>query len=377
MLAKVKNMPAYKNEKRGTWYCSFHYKDWDGTSRRKKKEGFKTRREALEWERDFIATKSGSPDMTLEQLYQLYMEDCSSRLRETTMDGKRWLIESKILPTFGKIPVRDITPAMIRKWQNGLLANPGEYSQTYLRTINNQLSAMMNYAIRFYGLPNNPVTVCGAFGKMRAEEMNFWTRDEFRRAIEYVEKPAARLAFEILFWTGMRSGELLALTLNDVDFEKSSISITKTAAQIRGELTINPPKTPRSNRVVAVPRFLLALIKDYADRLVDYKPDDQLFYFTKHYLKYELDDAAFRAGVKHIRVHDLRHSHASLLVEMGYSPVLISERLGHENIQTTLQTYSHLYPDKQVEVVEKLQDIEGENYADVLSNFEKKTEESK
>lgn len=270
--------------------------------------------------------------------------------------------------------MRDITPTMIRRWQNDLLADPAGYSQTYLKTINNQMSAVMNYAVTYYGLQKNPVPLCGPFGKKKADEMNFWTREEFRLFIAQVKKPAARLAFEMLFWTGMRSGELLALTLNDVDFATSRISITKTAAQVNGETVINPPKTPRSNRTVAVPRFLLALIKDYVDRLDEYEPDEPLFYFTKHYLKHELDKGAAAAGVKRIRVHDLRHSHASLLIEMGYSPLLVSERLGHENIQTTLQTYSHLYPDKQGEVVSRLEDDESENYTALLSDFEKKIE---
>lgn len=367
-------MSVYKNEKRGTWFVSFRYKDWDGARRQKKKEGFKTRREALEYERDFLASKAGTTDMSFGALCELYMADCATRLRATTMENKRFLFDSKILPTFHSVPVRDITPTMVRRWQNSLLSDPEGYSQTYLKTINNQLSAAMNYAVRFYGLPQNPVPLCGPFGKKKAEEMQFWTREEFGRFIQCVKKPAARLAFELLFWTGMRSGELLALTLADVDFEKSRISITKTAAQLNGETIINPPKTPQSNRTVAVPRFLLALISDYADRLVDYEPTDRLFYFTKHFLKYEMDAATEAAGVKRIRVHDLRHSHASLLIEMGYSPLLVSERLGHENIQTTLQTYSHLYPDKQGEVVSRLEDDENENYSDILSDFERKIE---
>lgn len=113
---------------------------------------------------------------------------------------------------------------------------------------------------------------------------------------------------------------------------------------MKGETGINPPKTPQSNRTVAVPRFLLALISDYADRLVDYEPQDRLFYFTKHYLRHEL----------------------------GCSPLLVSEWLGHEKIQTTLQTYAHLYPDKQGEVVSRLETDESENYSAVLSYFEKK-----
>lgn len=365
-------MPAYKNDKRGTWFVSFHYTDWDGKNRRKKKEGFKTKREALEYEREFKAKMGGGTDMSFGSLVELYMEDCRTRLRETTCASKQWLFDSKILPHFRDVAVRDITPTMIRKWQNELLSDPENYSQTYLKTINNQLSACFNYAIRFYGVQKNPVVLCGAFGKGKAEEMQFWTRDEFYQFIEAVEKPAARLAFEILFWTGMRSGELLALTLNDVDFEKSTIRISKTITQINGKTIISPPKTPKGNRTVVIPCFLLALIRDYADRLVDYEPQEQLFYFTKHFLKREMENGCRKSGVKRIRVHDLRHSHASMLIEMGYQPLLISERLGHENIQTTLDTYSHLYPNKQNEAVSAMEQSEGERYADILSAFEKK-----
>lgn len=368
-------MSVYKNEKRGTWFVSFRYDDWDGTRKQKKKEGFRTRREALEYEQEFKRKQGGGTDMSFGSLVELYMADCATRLRATTVESKQWIFDSKILPTFRSVAVRDITPTMIRRWQNALLTDPAGYSQTYLKTINNQMSAVMNYAIRFYGLRSNPVVVCGPFGKKTATAMQFWTRDEFRCFIEGVKKPAARLAFELLFWTGMRSGELLALTLADVDFEKSRISINKTLATVKGETVVNPPKTPKSNRVVSVPRFILALIRDYADRLVDYEPQDRLFYFTKHFLRYELAAGCKASGVKPIRVHDLRHSHASMLIEMGFSPLLVSERLGHENIQTTLQTYSHLYPDKQEEVSSRLESDEGENYSGVLSDFERKIED--
>lgn len=367
-------MSVYKNEKRGTWFVSFRYTDWDGTRKQKKKEGFRTKREALEFEREFLKKQGGGTDMSFGSLVELYMEDCATRLRATTVANKQCLFDSKILPTFRSVAVRDITPTMIRRWQNSLLNDPAGYSQTYLKTINNQMSAVMNFAIRYYGLSKNPVVVCGPFGKKSASAMQFWTRDEFRQFIEFVKKPAARLAFELLFWTGMRSGELLALTLDDVDFENARISITKTATQLNGETVINPPKTPKSNRVISVPRFLLALIRDYADRLVDYEPHERLFYFTKHFLLYEMKAACEASGVKKIRVHDLRHSHASLLIEMGFDPLLVSERLGHENIQTTLQTYSHLYPNKQEEVSSRLESEEGENYAAFISDFEKKIE---
>ena len=98
-------------------------------------------------------------------------------------------------------------------------------------------------------------------------------------------------------------------------------------------------------------------VKDYADRLYGYDPSDRLFEVTKHYLKHEMERGCKKTGLREIRVHDIRHSHASLLVEMGFSPLLIAERLGHEKVQTTMDTYSHLYPNKQVEVARQLDGI--------------------
>ncbi|MGN0489376.1 MAG: tyrosine-type recombinase/integrase [Ruminococcus sp.] len=370
-------MPAYKNKKRGTWYCSFRYKDALGNRKQKKKEGFKTRREALDFERSFLKERAGAPDMSFRSMYNIYIADCETRMRATYLSGKKSIFETKILPVFGPIPVCDIDAAMVRNWQNDLLADPKGYAPTYLKSINNQLSALFNFAVRFYRLPLNPVPLAGPFGKKNADEMDFWTREEYGRFIAEVKKPAARLAFELLFWTGMREGELLALTLNDVDFKTSKISITKSFATLEGEEILNDAKTEKSNRAVVAPRFLLAEIRDYVDRLVGYEPDQRLFYFTKSYLYKQRDAACKSSGVKVIRIHDLRHSHASMLIEMGCSPLLLKERLGHENIQTTLQTYSHLYPDKQAEVVSQLEAGEAGNYAEVLSDFEKKMENEK
>ena len=370
-------IPAYKHPKRNSWYCAFWYTDFDGVRRKKKKEGFKTKREALDFERDFLANQTSTADLTFAGLYNIYMADCETRLRGTTVEAKKWVFESKILPTFGSTRIKDITPAMVRRWQNKLMDDKADYSQTYLKTINTQLSAIMNYAVRFYGLSKNPVTLCGPFGKGKADEMLFWTREEFGRFIAEVKKPAARLAFEVLFWTGMREGELLALTLNDVDFINSKISITKSLGKIKGEWVINPPKTPKSNRTISVPRFLLALIKDYADRLYEYDPSDRLFYFSKYLLGDEIKARSEAAGVKTIRVHDLRHSHSSFLINMNVPILLISHRLGHENIETTLRTYSHLYPEKQQEMINQMEQSESENYSEVLSDFESKISDIK
>jgi integrase len=351
-------LPVYKDEKRKTWYCAFRYKDWTGTSRQHKKRGFAKKSEAQEYERNFLKKLSGSCDMAFGSMVELYMEDCKSRLRPTTYEGKKYLIDSKILPTFKDLPVNAITAATVRKWQNELLDNEAEYAPTYLKTINNQLSAIFNYAKRYYGLPVNPAAVAGSIGKKNAEAMQFWTKDEFQLfAAAVSDKPAAYAIFNTLFWTGMRSGELLALTLDDVDFTAKTVSITKSYARINSEDVISPPKTPKSRRVITVPDFLLDILEDYAGRLVDYEPSERLFEYTKHFLQNEMARGCKKSGVKKIRVHDVRHSHASLLIELGFSPLLISERLGHENVETTLEIYAHLYPDKHGEVSSKLNEL--------------------
>lgn len=360
-------MPVYKDEKRNTWYCKFYYKDWQGVNRQKKKEGFTTQREAKAYEREFLNKAKASVDMTFGSLYQIYMEDCQSRLKPTTYANKEYVIKLKVLPYFKDMPINTIEPSTIRKWQNELLTHENGYSQTYLKTVNNQLTAMFNFAMKYYKLPSNPARIAGSMGKKNADSMEFWTVEEFNRFIPQVEdKVVSKVVFELLFWTGMRSGELLALTLNDFDFQGQTVSISKNYARHDNQDLILEPKTPKSKRVITIPPFLCDLVKDYASKLYDYKPDERLFMVTKHFLHHEMSRGSKKANVKRIRIHDLRHSHASLLIEMGFSPLLISERLGHENIETTLQTYSHLYPNKHSEVANKLQELNDKNQPEKL-----------
>jgi integrase len=351
-------MPAYKDINRGSWYCSFYYTDWTGKKKKKKKEGFKTQREAKSFEREFLERSHASPDMSFKSLVELYMEDCKSRLKPTTYANKEFIINLKVLPYFKDMQINSIEPATIRKWQNELISHKNNYSPTYLKTVNNQLSAIFNFAMKYYKLPTNPARICGSMGKKNAEAMSFWTKEEFQKFIDFMlNKPVSKAIFEILFWTGIRSGELLALTLNDFNFKDQTVSINKNYARHIGEDLILDTKTPKSNRVITIPKFLCEIVQDYVSKLYEYKANERLFQVSRHYLRYEIVRANKKIGIKKIRVHDLRHSHASLLIEMGFSPLLISERLGHENIETTLNTYSHLYPNKHGEVADKLQEL--------------------
>ncbi len=351
-------MPTYKDAKTGLWYCKFVFSDWTGNRKQKKKMGFKLQKEAKAYEVEFLQKAHASCDMNLSSIVSLYMEDCKARLKPTTYAGKEFLINTHVLPFFGSMPVNTITATTIRKWQTEMMCNNNNYSETYLKTIHNQVSAIFNFACKYYKLPENPARLCGSMGRKNADSMQFWTIDEFKRFIASVDdKMVSTIVFSLLFWTGMRSGEMLALTLNDFDFESKTVLINKSYARLKNEDLILEPKTPKSKRKIALSPFLCDMINEYVEKLVYYDPMDRLFNITKYYLQHEMDRGCKKSGVKRIRVHDLRHSHASLLIEMGFSPLLISERLGHEDIKTTLQTYSHLYPNKQAEVAERLQGL--------------------
>lgn len=349
-------MKAEKDPKTGKWLIQYRYTDWQGNRKKSTKRGFETKREAEEWLLGFLMTQQADLNMTFEEFLQLYYDDMAPRLREHTMRTKHYIIDDKLLPYFGKKKMNAITAADVRKWQNEMLTKG--YSQTYLRTVNNQLTAIFNYASKYYDLHSNPCKKAGSIGKNKAEEMNFWTESEFTQFLKAVsDKPKSRAAFMTLFWTGMRLGELLALTPADIDFQEKKISITKSYQRIDHRDVITPPKTPKSNRVVTAPSFLLDELKSYMDKLYCLESTDRLFSVTKYYIEHEMKRGIKKSGAKKIRVHDLRHSHCALLFELNVPPLQASERLGHERVETTLNIYAHLYPDKQKEVSEKLEHL--------------------
>lgn len=353
-------MPQYKDEKTNTWYCKFYYTDYTGTKRQKKKRGFKLQREAKEWERNFLETQQADITMNFESFTKIYNEDMKHRLREHTFTQKQYVINKKLIPFFGKIPVNQITPANVRKWQNELMSHKDDkgngYSETYLRTINNQLTAILNYAVRYYGLRENPCRKAGSIGKGHAEEMQFWTTEEFKKFLQKIsDKPQARAGFLTLYYTGLRIGELLALEYCDIDFDECKITVNKSYQRINCKDVITPPKTPKSIRTISIPEFLRDELREYTDKLYHIHKHDRIFPYTKSFFEHEMIRGTRDGEVNRIRLHDLRHSHASLLIELGFTPLLIADRLGHEKVETTLNTYSHLFPHKRDEVASKLQ----------------------
>ena len=353
-------MPAYKytlKNGKTMWYANFYYTDWTGKKQHVCKRGFKTQREAKEYEYSFMDQEKNTSDILFSSLVENYLEDMSHRLKPTTMENKRFIINGKLLPYFGNLKVCDIDTIKVRKWQNELLSYRGDdgkpFSQTYLKTVNNQLSALMNYAVDHYRLACNPCRTAGSMGKSRAEEMKIWTQEQYEQFSNAIQKSSVKLAFDVLFYTGMREGELLALTPADI-LPSKRIDINKNYARIKGEELFLVPKTPKAKRSISIPDFLYNDIQAYISKLYGIEKGDRIFYFTKSALDKEIKRVAEKAGLPPIRVHDLRHSHASMLVEIGFSPLEIANRLGHESVKTTLDTYSHLYPDKDQHLADRL-----------------------
>jgi integrase len=337
------------------------YDDLQGKRKQKCKRGFLTKREAQNWERKFLLQSDGNLDMTFSDFYEIYKNDMIGRLKQNTWESKEHIITTKILPYFGDKQMKEIQPKDVLAWQNSLLryrdskGNP--YSETYLKSVHNQLSAILNHAVRFYGLTSNPAAKAGSIGVKNASEMDFWTKDEYLKFSEVMmDKPVSYYAFEMLYWCGIRLGELLALTPADFDFQNKTLRINKSYQRIKKQDVITDPKTKKSNRVIEMPDFLCEEMQDYFGMLYDLKPDERIFTITKSYLHHEMDRGAKESGVKRIRIHDLRHSHVSLLIEMGFTAVAIADRVGHESIEITYR-YAHLFPSKQKEMANKLNEI--------------------
>ena len=369
VMGEKTNMAVYRDKSNGydgkTWRVAVYYTDWQGNKKKHEKRGFKTKKSAQSYETEFIAKKKKDINMGFSAFVELYLTDIKPQIKLTTYVTKENIINTHILPYFENKSLSDITSVDILQWQNELLMlrddNGKGYSQTYLRTVQNQLNAIFNHAVRYYDLPKNPCAATKKIGKSKAKEMLFWTKEEYWKFAEVVkDKPASYYAFQILYWTGIRCGELLAPTISDFDLQKKTLHIDKNYQVVKGEEMITTPKTEKSNRIIDLPEFLCNEMEDYFSSLYKVDENSRIFTFTKSFLHHEMDRGSAKAGVKRIRLHDLRHSSCALLIELGYSPIQIAERLGHESVTIT-ERYSHLYPSVQKQMADKLNKAFEEN----------------
>jgi len=191
-------MSVSKDEAKGTWTIYARYTDWQNKTKILHKRGFKTKHEALEYERKFLLQQSKDLNMGFTEFVDAYFKDIGPRLKYNTRLTKEHVFKTKIIPYFEDKSISDISPTDVIQWQNVMLQQEDEegkrYQPTYLRSISAQLSALFNHAVRYYGLQDNPVKIAGSMGSAKAKEMKFWTRDEYQIFKEAMkEKPVSYL----------------------------------------------------------------------------------------------------------------------------------------------------------------------------------------
>lgn len=318
--------------------------------------------EAKEVEKEMISFAKKDSTIYFKDFARIYLEDYKARHKYSTYSITKYIIDGIIFPFFKDFQLNKITPSDIHTWQLTIL-NRG-VAKTTLTGYENLLKRMMDYAMAYYKLPENPCRRAELTRRYENKEMNFWTVDEFKRVLSLInidtpEKYTFKVLVYISFFCGTRIGESLALTRGDVNISNGVISINKTYSVNRGKVCVTPPKTKSAIRTIVIPSFLRKLLKKYF-KAFDFKRSDRIFSnLTRAKASYMLKRYAKLAGVNSIRFHDLRHSAVSYWIHLGVPIYDISRRCGHRTPAITCRVYSHMYPKTDENIALLLQKVGG------------------
>lgn len=343
-------MAIYKDKKRKTYYYSVSV-----GGKRHLKRGFKTRAEAKRAETEFLYNydEVDEENITFGQLSKMYLDWYKRRRKNSSYVKIESVVRIHLNPRFERKKIKNINKRDITKMHDELL---DELSVTSAKKIHTVISAILNYAIEHDYLNINVAREIGNINIKSNKIMNFWTVDEFRKFISVVDDLLYKTFFMVLFYGGLRKGEALALTWNDINFENNTINIDKTVYLRK----VTSPKNESSIRKIKMPQHTINLLGelklqnkveiDYAVFGVayDHIPETTIDRHYNNYIK--------KASVKRIRIHDFRHSHASYLINQGNDIQIVSKRLGHSNTSTTYDIYSHLYPNVEDEAIKRMED---------------------
>lgn len=362
-------MSQYKYPVKGgfKWMTKFQYTDpKNGEVKTKYKRGFDTKKQAKQFEEDFIeALETPEEDEIVRTYGDVFQEYLASHkradMKETTLETKFNIFNQHIFPTFEDVPIESITDDDIAEWQEEikLKTRPDgkQFSEAYLRTIQCQFNTVINYAAAKGYIKINPLADIKNMG-VKDKRIDFWTPKEYEKFAYYaMEYPRYYYAYEILYWCGLRLGELLALTLEDIDLEQKLLRVNKTYNFLNGKEFVTAPKTPSSVRTVSLPSFLVDEIQEYIDTLYQPTQTQRLFDFKRSQIGKNFITVTNQAGLKRITVHGLRHSHVSLLINKKHDIFEVSKRIGHKSILTTQNTYGHLFDDAQRTIANELDQI--------------------
>ncbi|WP_339161713.1 tyrosine-type recombinase/integrase [Siminovitchia sp. FSL W7-1587] len=348
-------MPVYKDEERGTYYFVTRIPKKGGGTKQIKRRGFKSRAEARKAEALVIANEEEfeEENPSFEFMAREYLKWYKKRRKASSYLKTSSVIETHLIPKFGDKKINNIRSRDIMRFQNDLLDS---YAVTHVKKIHQVLSAVYNFAIKQEYTKDNPARLAGNVDIEEDRHINYWTLDEFKAFIQHVDDQMYYALFMTLYYSGMRKGELLALTWGDIDFDSNTINIDKTVYQ----RVVTKPKTTSSIRKIMMPKHVMKLLSQLK---AEVNPKMTYVVFGEFYdhistttLDRKYDEYVKAAQVKKIRLHDFRHSHASYLINRNTIPSVVAKRLGHKDVGTTLNTYSHLYPSTEKEAVLKMED---------------------
>lgn len=368
-MPKISNV--YQDKKSGKWYfvANLGY-DEKGNRNRHWGRGYNSQREAKRAYDDYMndfsdtAIKKNST-MSFKEFYETYFKpDYKRSVKSRTYENRVSSMDIHFAYFFNR-KLKDITPPIIKKWQNILSEN---YSSAYIRNIYGLFQKSLDLAVTLGLLNKNVAKQVGNVKKVK-KKVDFWTKDEFEKVIatfdlsDYHEYFSFVLIW-LLFMTGLRFGEAQALEWEkDIDFENRTLRVNKPMYyKNASEYYLTEPKTKASNRVIALDDDTVKLLKQWKTLQTKNIPSKYVLSYNglptnKSATYHVITRHSKLASVHRIKAHALRHSHASLLISMGENALVVRDRLGHEDIQTTLGTYGHLYENANKEVARKLTNI--------------------
>lgn len=387
-MAKMQNVYLDKNTK--LWFFkAFLGRDENGVKIQKTKRGYPSQKEAKlaydkymlthAFNKNLSAQSRTAQQITFKDYYSVrFTAWYEQQVKRQTYENAKFIFEKR-LQFFYSFRIRDISNRDIEDWMLELSRTTtrnsrnqdqkATLSKSYINRILGHLKIVLDRAVKDGVIESNPVNDVSHLPREN-RKVEFWELDEFQKVMnqipeDSIQNKQRKLVFETLFYTGLRIGELLGLTWSNINFEKQQITVEKTLIyQDKKHWYLSTPKTKNAYRTIGIGKKLtgkLAEWKELQQRIGVFEYITQIDgTFTPPYsFSIWLKEAAKKANVKPIKLHALRHSHVSLLIEQNIQPLIIQERLGHANIQITLGTYGHLYAKSDEMVVTALDNLWG------------------
>ncbi|MDR1906495.1 MAG: site-specific integrase [Clostridiales bacterium] len=352
-------MASYEKRNSGLWAVRFITID-DGQVKHKRLSGFERKKDAeaayIKYTQEHKKTEADPNKMTFGDLYASFWSIKESELKHSSLRSNDEVIKKYILPHFENLLIENITVEKILEWKRDIYAKG--FSFEYLKRIYSNLNAIFRFGNNVYNIPNVASRAKNFKNTSASKVMLFWTENEFLRFISCADNLIYKAFFSFLYLTGARRGEALALIWNDIDFANGTVYISKQCDFHETGTTYviyDTPKNESSVRTIYMPKNLCVLLiklksvtsGDFVFNNSRPLPPENIRRYLKIYCE--------KSGVKKIRLHDFRHSHASLLINKGNDILAVAQRLGHKNIEQTLNTYAHFFPDKQKELLKSLE----------------------